>query len=410
MDNETTQDDQHGDKLEDSFEDIDDVLHRLDLSTRYANHQDDNNQNNHDHNVQSYSTTPQTSDLDDVLEHLGLGSGDQPLPLGSLLSDNIQLNVICNVAPARQKRPLPTSEQMQGFKKALSTQLHRDTISSIVFSADDEICTTSHDATAKIFSLSSERQVRRISDLGDTVVSSCVLLNAQIDSKTLALSSWNNNIYLYSVDYGRVLDTLCGHEDAVSQLALHNTNLLSGSWDSTVKLWKVSHTGISGVPMASFVEHDTEVRCVTFENMQGNLAASGSKDGDVAIYDVRTGQTINTFTNHYDAIRDISFLDSNTVITCSKDNSIKVCTLSGSVVHSFSSIESIHCLATDGYTVLTGGGDTNGLLQLWAINTGKLLRTVVVDDCAPITSMALRDDGTVVTGSKDGLVSVFKSP
>ena len=41
---------------------------------------------------------------------------------------------------------------------------------------------------------------------------------------------------MYSVDYGRVSETIAAHDDAVSCLCLRGDNLLSGSWDSTVKV------------------------------------------------------------------------------------------------------------------------------------------------------------------------------
>ena len=42
---------------------------------------------------------------------------------------------------------------------------------------------------------------------------------------------------MYSVDYGRVSETIAAHDDAVSCLCLRGENLLSGSWDSTVKVY-----------------------------------------------------------------------------------------------------------------------------------------------------------------------------
>lgn len=414
-------------------EDIDDLQSRLAV-TPVPHFDDADTASVHtEDGIQQGPAAQSQSALDDVLAHLGLGPDEHLLSFSSISKNGAQDDSRTNgdhgscdgsdsfigaharprgdfhAAPqvSSHARPVLSSEYMRNFSKLHSTSLHRDMIASIAFSAYDEICTASHDATAKIFSLSTERQLRRISDLGDTVLSSCVCLGEEHDSKILAVSSWNNRIYLYSVDYGSVVDTLCGHEDAVSGLALHGRNLLSGSWDSTVKLWKVSGTGIHGVPVASFAEHDTEVQCVAFESEQGNLAASGSKEGDVALYDLRMGQAISHFTNHYNSVRDISFLDASTVVTCSKDNSVKVCTVDGSVVHSFTSCEPIHCMVTDGNTVLTGGGSSNGVLRLWAIDTGELLHTIEADKGSPITAMALRRDGTVVTGSKEGVVAWF---
>jgi hypothetical protein len=47
------------------------------------------------------------------------------------------------------------------------------------------------------------------------------------------------------MDYGRVTARVAAHEAAVSCLALQGDTLLSGSWDSYVKVWAMSSLGAS---------------------------------------------------------------------------------------------------------------------------------------------------------------------
>jgi len=42
--------------------------------------------------------------------------------------------------------------------------------------------------------------------------------------------------YVYSFEYGRTLNTSLAHDDAISQLSMHENLLVSSSWDSTVKV------------------------------------------------------------------------------------------------------------------------------------------------------------------------------
>ena len=42
------------------------------------------------------------------------------------------------------------------------------------------------------------------------------------------------------MEFGRVLDTLHGHDDAISSICWKNDILLTSSWDSTVKVINVS--------------------------------------------------------------------------------------------------------------------------------------------------------------------------
>ena len=42
--------------------------------------------------------------------------------------------------------------------------------------------------------------------------------------------------YVYSLEYGRTVNTLLAHDDAISQLSMQDNLLMSSSWDSTVKV------------------------------------------------------------------------------------------------------------------------------------------------------------------------------
>jgi WD40 repeat protein len=56
--------------------------------------------------------------------------------------------------------------------------------------------------------------------------------------------------YVYSVESGRVTDSIYAHDDAVSCISLKGDVLASGSWDSTVKV-KLFQTAVEtfGSPM-----------------------------------------------------------------------------------------------------------------------------------------------------------------
>jgi factor associated with neutral sphingomyelinase activation len=82
--------------------------------------------------------------------------------------------------------------------------------------------------------------------------------------------------YVYSVDYGRVVDSVLAHDDALSCMDMSDDVLVSGSWDSTLKVWKVLPSGIDKVAIADFVDNDSEINCVAIHS---HLIASGAADG-----------------------------------------------------------------------------------------------------------------------------------
>lgn len=63
--------------------------------------------------------------------------------------------------------------------------------------------------------------------------------------------------------------------------------LITGSWDSTVRVWPLLPSGLAPMPLRTLGEHDTRVLCAALCPTDLRLAASGSASGDVALWDAR---------------------------------------------------------------------------------------------------------------------------
>jgi WD40 repeat protein len=136
-------------------------------------------------------------------------------------------------------------------------------VTAVCLSADgDTLFSVSQDASLKIYSRSEKRQLRSV-NVCELALSALALSR---DGRSVFVSSWDNNVYdsphphwhphdvparcscperpcgvawrryVYNVDYGRILDTLSGHDDAVSSLRLRDSTLVTASWDSTIKV------------------------------------------------------------------------------------------------------------------------------------------------------------------------------
>lgn len=111
------------------------------------------------------------------------------------------------------------------------------------------LVSVSADSTLKVFDIAAHRQARstRIAQLA---LSACQLTR---EEKHVVVSSWDNNMYafsirvhfalfsccfsyLYALDTSRVVDLLYVHDDAVSALAVGSDLIVTGSWDTTVKV------------------------------------------------------------------------------------------------------------------------------------------------------------------------------
>jgi factor associated with neutral sphingomyelinase activation len=173
----------------------------------------------------------------------------------------------------------------------------------------------------KIYALKERRQLRS-TQISDLVLSSCSL---QAEKKSLILGSWDNCVYVYSIDYGRVVDKVLAHDDAVSCVCLDKQaqQLLTGSWDGTAKLWQVLPSGIHKTPLLDLLDIEAEIKCLDLHSSQ--LAAFGASDGTVTFADLRLGKVVGNVSAHTAAVTGCQLSpDGTSVITCSKDKWLKV--------------------------------------------------------------------------------------
>ena len=145
-------------------------------------------------------------------------------------------------------------------------------VTSVCLSAEgDTIFSVSQDSSLKIYSRPDKRQLRSV-NVSELALSACALSK---DGRSVFVSSWDNNVYVptrfkrrqtaqadvrpwpficavmyctciryvYNVDYGRILDTLSGHDDAISCIRLRDSTLVTASWDSTIKVFTLGLDG-----------------------------------------------------------------------------------------------------------------------------------------------------------------------
>ncbi|RXM32416.1 Protein FAN [Acipenser ruthenus] len=129
-------------------------------------------------------------------------------------------------------------------------------------------------------------------------LSSCLMLP---EDTTVVCSSWDNNVYFYSVAYGRRQGTIMGHDDAVSKICWRDNRLYTASWDSTVKV-NAMHL-----------------------NPAGTMLVSATKEGSVSIWDITTFGLLHQVSCHSGTVYDIAFSpDSRHILSVGENRCLKV--------------------------------------------------------------------------------------
>ncbi|XP_038725408.1 protein SPA1-RELATED 2-like isoform X1 [Tripterygium wilfordii] len=160
---------------------------------------------------------------------------------------------------------------------------------------------------------------------------------AEMSNKSrLSCICWNNYIknYLASTDYDGVVkiwDVSTGqgvfqygeHDKrawSVDFSQVHPTKLASGSDDCSVKLWSITEKNCLRT-----IRNIANICCVQFSGHSTNLLAFGSADYRTYCYDLRNARVPwCVLTGHAKAVSYVKFLDSETLVTASTDNTLKI--------------------------------------------------------------------------------------
>ncbi|XP_049556699.1 protein FAN isoform X2 [Orcinus orca] len=252
-------------------------------------------------------------------------------------------------------------------------KIHKEAVTGIAVSrSGSSVFTTSQDSTLKMFSKESKMLQRSIS-FSNMALSSCLLLPGDA---TVVSSSWDNNVYFYSIAFGRRQDTLMGHDDAVSKICWHDNRLYSASWDSTVKVWSGVPAEMPGSRRHQFdllaeLEHDVSVDTISL-SAASTLLVSGTKEGTVTIWDLTAATVLHQIPCHSGTVCDTAFSpDSRHVLSAGEDGCLNVVDVqTGMLISSMTSEEPQRCFLWDGNSVLSGS--QSGELLVWDLLGGKI--------------------------------------
>ncbi|CAH2104383.1 unnamed protein product [Euphydryas editha] len=291
--------------------------------------------------------------------------------------------------------------------KCLNTiSLHKEAVTSALRNGDI-IISVSKDGTLKVYDMVQMKQIRSVI-LCSTPLSSCVM----VDQNIVAAGSWDNEIYLYDVEYGRIVESFRAHDDSVSCLQWLSKDhlLVSGGWDGVVRVWgNVGKTGQALRGLKAEFDHDGRITTVAFRYRRHILdILAGTSDGEIFIWDYSTKELINKINVHTSDVTGVCLLCEDRIVTTSENGDLSVTDLG--VLNSVyekqvsTTITSVCC---DGTCVLWLGGSSGALLQ-WNMTTVAQLNEEQAHDDLIQSIYFDYPSKTLITASNDKSIKVWQ--
>ncbi|KAK3839799.1 MAG: hypothetical protein J3R72DRAFT_492329 [Linnemannia gamsii] len=229
------------------------------------------------------------------------------------------------------------------------------------------------------------------------------------DGKTIATSSNDYTIRIWSTSSGHTLHVLLGHTDRVFGVAISPTGLqlVSCSEDKTVRTWNAQ----TGQPLLIIEEHADPVLSVAYSQDSRQIVSADENEG-LVLWDANTGSFIHDLVGHSFAVCCAVYSpDGHQLASCGADTAVRLWnpnngelfdTLSGhnGTVNSIS-------FSPDGKHIASSSLD--GTMRLWDVGRA-LPREESSDNMTGWWYVDISSDGAwSVTGNKHGEVQLWET-
>ncbi|CAO3643666.1 unnamed protein product [Cunninghamella echinulata] len=165
---------------------------------------------------------------------------------------------------------------------------------------------------------------------------------------------------------------LQGHSQSVRALSAHGNTLVSGSYDTTVKVWDLE----KGKLRHTLEGHQQKVYSVAID-AQHNRCISGSLDSTIRIWNLADGSCERVLRGHTILVGLLG-LTERYLVSAAADATLRIWSSeSGECQHVLSGHKgAITSFQHDDYKVISG---SEGGLKMWDIKTGQLLHDIITD-------------------------------
>jgi F-box and WD-40 domain protein CDC4 len=165
---------------------------------------------------------------------------------------------------------------------------------------------------------------------------------------------------------------LTGHHHSVRAIAAHGDTLVSGSYDCSVRVWKIS----TGEVVHRLQGHTQKVYSVVLDH-ERNRCISGSMDNMVKVWSLDSGLCLFNLEGHSSLVGLLD-LQRDRLVSAAADSTLRVWDPENGRCQSTLSAHTgaITCFQHDGQKVISGSDRT---LKMWDVRTGQFVRDLLTD-------------------------------
>ncbi|XHG01603.1 hypothetical protein AWENTII_004975 [Aspergillus wentii] len=191
---------------------------------------------------------------------------------------------------------------------------------------------------------------------------------------------------------------LAGHSHSVRAIAAHGDTLVSGSYDCSVRVWKIS----TGETLHRLQSHNMKVYSVVLDHKR-NRCISGSMDNMVKVWSLETGSILYNLEGHTSLVGllDLKF---DRLVSAAADCTLRIWDPETGQCKSMLSAHTgaITCFQHDAQKVLSGSDRT---LKIWDVRTGECVRDLLTD-LSGVWQVKFNDRRCVAAVQRDSLTYI----
>lgn len=191
---------------------------------------------------------------------------------------------------------------------------------------------------------------------------------------------------------------LSGHAHSVRAIAAHGDTLVSGSYDCTVRVWKIS----TGQVLYTLQGHTMKVYSVVLDPKR-NRCISGAMDHMVKVWSLDDGSLLYNLEGHSSLVGLLA-LQNDHLVSAAADSTLRIWDPEHGHCKNMLSAHTgaITCFQHDGQKVISGSDRT---LKMWDVSTGACLRDLLTD-LSGVWQVKFNDRRCVAAVQRDSLTYI----